>query len=88
MHQVQITLHSSLSRHLRVVDKRPPSSTARRHITSCHILQTLDDRGLPTPVLAEDEGEGVVELNVLPILQVRAEGSDSLHLIRHLSLCN
>merc|ERR1711990_174708 len=44
------------------------------------VLEALDDGGLAAAVLAEDEGERRVELDVLPVLVARAEGSDTLHL--------
>ena len=44
------------------------------------VLEALDDGGLAAAVLAEDEGERRVELDVLPVLVARPEGSDALHL--------
>ena len=62
------------------MDKRSSSSTARWHITSGHILQALDYRGLATPILTEDQSEWVVELYVLTIFLVWAKRPNALHL--------
>ena len=60
--QLDLGLHLLLVRHLRVMDERA-ATRVRWLVARGGVLQTLNDRGLATAIVPDDDGDGVEELD-------------------------